>query len=114
MKLQAFLIPVLLTSFVCIVTLTGRAQDTAAEFGADDLSRAVHQQDLDSYWLDQRKWMAYGYRPHLKANYRHFTNLPDYSPNHNYYSYGITYPAPPLKDPLNKKHIQLTKYGTWH
>lgn len=92
----------------------GTAQDDAAQFGADDLSSAVRSQELDSYWLDQKKWMAYGYRPHIQANLAPFTNLPSYTANKNYYSYGTDLPAPSLENPYDKASVQLTKYGTWH
>lgn len=91
----------------------GTAQD-AGQFGADDLSEAVRNQDLDSYWLEQRKWAAYGYRPQIKGKITSFDNLPSYSAHKNYYSYGGELPQPTLANPYDKKSIQLTKYGTWH
>ncbi len=92
---------------------SGTAQDIYG-IPADNLSRAVQRQDLDSFWLEQRKWMAYGYRPRVKAHLTPFTNLPSYSAGRNYYSYGVDLPAPSLKNPYDKKSVQLTKYGTWH
>lgn len=97
----------------CCVSSTGTAQE-ASEGGADEISRAIHNQDLDAYWLDHNTWLEYGYRPHVKANLTPFTNLPTYGHSTGAYSFGTVLPAPSLEDPYDKRNVQLTKYGTWH
>jgi hypothetical protein len=113
MRKIPFTTTVLLMFALCGVSLSGIAQD-AGEFGADQFSRAIRSQDLDSFWLDQNMWMQYGYRPRFNTQLTPFTNLPSYSAGQNDYSYGTTLPAPSVANPLDKKSIQLTKYGTWH
>ncbi len=113
MRLRCVLVLPLLCVFWFGVSPSGIAQEEG-NFGADDLSQAVRSQDLDSFWLEQRKWMAYGYRPQVKAKLTPFTNLPAYSAGKNYYSYGIDLPTPSLENPYDKKRVQLTKFGTWH
>lgn len=113
MKLSLFLSLTLLAVVSIGVTRSVIAQG-ASEFGAGDLSEAVRKQDLDSYWLDQKKWMAYGYRPQIKAKATPWAKYPSYFAGKDSYTYGSDLPAPNLKNPYDKKNIQLTKYGTWH
>lgn len=87
---------------------------SSAQIAVDDLSRAVDSQDLDSYWLDQRMWTEYGYKPHASAQPTRFTNLPSYFAGKNYYASGINMPTPSMMDPLNKNSTQIIGPGVWH
>lgn len=113
MKLRLFLLLALLIVIFAGVTRSVIAQG-AGEFGADQLSQAVRSQDLDSYWMDTKKWMAYGYRPQLESKVTPWAKYPSYFAGKDSYTYGSDLPAPTLKNPFDKKNIQLTKYGTWH
>ena len=46
-------------------------QDTVGDFGL-----AVQQDNLDSFWLDNRNWAWYGYRSYIKAPSRFAPSLP--------------------------------------
>jgi hypothetical protein len=98
---------------LCAFTPAGMGQG-ASEFGADQLSNAVKNQDLDAYWADSTRWMEYGYRPQVKANITPWSTAPSYFAGKDNYSYGTDLPVPSLANPLEKKSVQLTKYGTWH
>ncbi|MCA9068200.1 MAG: hypothetical protein KDA84_04720 [Planctomycetaceae bacterium] len=113
MKLRLLLTLALLCVVFTCVSRSVIAQG-AGEFGADQLSQAVRSQDLDSYWLDTKKWMAYGYRPQLKDKVTPWAKGPSYFSGKDSYTYGSDLPTPSLKNPFDKKNIQLTKYGTWH
>jgi hypothetical protein len=88
----------------------------AQQDSVGDLGLTVRQGDLDSFWLDQRNWLSYGYRPYTKVHLTRFMgNLPSWSAGRNSYSFGMNESAgdapweggPPTK-------FQMTKYGTWH
>ncbi|QDU46792.1 hypothetical protein [Symmachiella dynata] len=93
----------------------GDAQNVTGKeniLGRRDLGAIVKQQDLDSYWLDQRAWYEYGYRPHVNLDRIH------YPPRGvNSYSTGPAWEVGDkldLGDPAAKYKIQLGKDGTWH
>jgi hypothetical protein len=101
-------------AFAALFASGGSAQD---DEGLGDLGIRVRQQNLDSYWLENRTWAEYGYRPHVTTNVTRFTNLPSVFAGRNYYAYGT---VPPVITPQSivgrpaKADIQMTKYGTWH
>lgn len=109
---QVIMLAVLMLTVYGLCTM-GTAQE-ASSTGSDELSRAIHKQDLDSYWLDQNMWMEYGYRPHVKAHLTPFTSLPTYGQSTGAYSFGTDLRASSLADPYDKQNVQLTKHGTWH
>jgi hypothetical protein len=90
---------------------------SAQQGSVGDLGLTVRQDNLDSYWLDQRNWISYGYRPYSKVHLTRFMgNLPTWSSaGGKGYSFGINESAgdapweggPPTQ-------FQMTKYGTWH
>lgn len=92
----------------------GSAQDSG-DLG--DLGIRVRQENVDSYWMENRTWAEYGYRPTQTTSVKQFTNLPSYFAGKDYYSYGTT---PPEITPkwivgrTDKDAVQMTKYGTWH
>jgi len=80
-----------------------------------DLKQIVQSQELDSYWLDQRMWYEYGYRPHVKmqkvywprklpADMKNYVYGPDWRIDHKL----------DLGDPAAKYKVQWGKDGTWH
>ena len=90
---------------------------TAQDDTLGDLGIRVRQQNLDSYWLENRTWAEYGYRPHVTSHLTPFTSLPSPYAGKNYYSWGTNEPAATMNDILgrsSKSDIQMTKYGTWH
>jgi hypothetical protein len=89
-------------------------QDSVGDFGL-----TVRQDDLDSFWLDNRNWAWYGYRSYIKAPSRFAPSLPTWSSaaaaTSGGYSFGINEPAgnqPWEGGPTPK--FQLEKNGTWH
>jgi hypothetical protein len=92
----------------------GSAQDSG-DLG--DLGIRVRQQNLDSYWLENRTWAEYGYRPTQLTTVNRFTNLPSVFAGKDYYAYGTTNPTITPKwivGRTSKDAVQMTKYGTWH
>ncbi len=83
--------------------------------GRRDLQQIVQKQELDSYWLDQRMWYEYGYRPHVDMQRVHWpTKLPK---SLKPYYYGPSWKIKDkldLGDPKAKFAIQWGKHGTWH
>ena len=108
---KAFVLTILSSTLICV---TGRSAD---EDTLGDLGIRVRQQNLDSYWLNTKPWMEYGYRPHVTSNLTRFTSLPSVFAGRNYYAYGTNPGFGTSADSLgtlNKDDIQMTKYGTWH
>mgnify|MGYP007073334118 FL=1 len=80
--------------------------------GRRDLGAIVQQQHLDSYWLDQRMWYEYGYRPQVKMQRLHY---PNYLPDGYYVGPDWTIKDKlELGDPAAKYKLQWGKDGTWH
>jgi hypothetical protein len=102
----------------------GSAQDSSQYSGTQPgtvggLNNTVRQDDLDSFWLDNKNWYWYGYRPYTKVHLsRYAPSMPTwYTPSRadSGYSFGINESAgnaPWEGGPPGK--FQLTKYGTWH
>jgi hypothetical protein len=95
----------------------GSAQQAATRTDSvGDWRLAVHQDDLDAYWLESRTWYWYGYRPYTHVHTQRFAgNLPTWSSGTSGYSFGINEPsgdAPWEGGP--QVPFQLSKGGTWH
>jgi hypothetical protein len=108
----------LIVLFVVAVALLWISRGSAQQDSVGDLGLTVRQDDLDSFWLDNRNWYWYGYRPYTKIHISRFDpSLPTWSSAaaSGGYSFGINEPAGNASwegGPATK--FQLTKYGTWH
>jgi hypothetical protein len=102
---------------VAAATLFTVSGGSAQQGDVGDYGLTVRQDNLDSFWLDQRNWLSYGYRPYEKAHVSRFMGgMPSWTSSAGKgYSFGMNESAgdapweggPPTK-------IQMTKYGTWH
>lgn len=115
-------LPILVAAIVAVVfgVSGGTAQEGRTRSGEStlgDLGLRVRQENLDSYWLENRTWAEYGYRPHAMTHQTRFTSLPSPYAGRNYYAWGDQPQAHRIYESVGrpyKEDVQLSKYGLWH
>src|SRR5262245_54300234 len=72
--------------------------------------------DYDSYWLDNRVWLFYGFRPHTTKATRFEPSLPTWATGKQGYSFGMNQSPSdkPWYGTSAEYPVQLPKAGTWH